>query len=75
MGLRDYRVKRGLSQEQVAKRAGISQPRLSDYEVGRKPIGNMTLDTARALCKALNVSNPLNFYREDSTESPKENKS
>ena len=71
MSLRELRLKRGYSQEQLASKVnGMSGGRIGDYETGRKPIENMTLGTALAICDALRVSNPRKLL-EDS--SPKEN--
>jgi len=45
------RVERGLTQHQVARAMGISQPRVSDIE--RAPLGHVHLDTIRAYISAL----------------------
>ena len=59
MGLRELRLKRGLTQEQLAKKVpGMSRGRVSDFEAGRRNVGNMTLDMALKFCDALRVSNP-----------------
>ena len=59
MGLRELRLKRGLTQEQLAKKVPhMSQKRVSDFEAGRRDVGNMTLDMALKFCDALRVSNP-----------------
>jgi len=48
--LRDLRTARGLSQEELAFRAGMSVPYLSDLERGRSnPSLAMVVDLARAL--------------------------
>lgn len=71
MGLRDLRQKRGYSQEQlVSKVDGMSGGRIGDYETGRRPIENMTLGTALAICDALRVANPRKLLEADT---PKEN--
>jgi transcriptional regulator with XRE-family HTH domain len=44
----------GLSQSEVARLAGIPQPRLSEYERGAKT--DMTLWTAKRLARVLGVS-------------------
>ncbi|WP_207485417.1 helix-turn-helix domain-containing protein [Arenibaculum pallidiluteum] len=48
--LRDLRTAKGLSQEELAFRAGMSSPYLSDLERGRSsPSLAMVVDLARAL--------------------------
>ena len=58
MSLRELRLKRGLTQSQLGEKVGVSQQRLAEYELGKRPIGNMTLDNALRICDALRVSNP-----------------
>ncbi|MBT1175182.1 helix-turn-helix transcriptional regulator [Bifidobacterium sp. LC6] len=58
MGLRELRLKRGLTQQQLGEKVGMSQGNLGDYETGRRPIENMTLGMSLRLCDALRVSNP-----------------
>ena len=66
MSLRSLRLKRGLTQEQLADKVpSMTRGRIGDYETGRRPIGNMTLDTALALCDALRVSNPRRLLDDD----------
>ncbi len=52
--LKQLRELKGLSQNGLAKRAGISQPVISDLE--RDVRQDMTLDTAQRLAKALGVT-------------------
>ncbi|KAA8827236.1 helix-turn-helix transcriptional regulator [Bifidobacterium myosotis] len=70
MSLRELRLKRGLTQQQLGNKVGMTQGRIADFEAGRRSVGNMTLDSALAICDALRVSNPRKLL-EDS--SPKEN--
>lgn len=65
MSLRTLRLKAGLTQEELGKRTGTSRGRIADYETGRYSLDNMTLETAKRLCKALRVRNPLKFYEAD----------
>lgn len=59
MGLRELRLKRGLTQQQLAdKVGGVTRSRIGEYETGNKPIENMTLGTAIRICDALRISNP-----------------
>ncbi len=50
--LRAYRTREGLTQDQLAKLAGIPRRHISDMENGRRPIGK---ENARKLAKALNA--------------------
>jgi transcriptional regulator with XRE-family HTH domain len=52
--LRDLRKQRGLNQDQLAKKAGISKSGLVKFETGQRKEAAMS--TARALAKALQVS-------------------
>lgn len=55
MTMKDERIRRGLTQVELAKLSDIKQPLISDYESGAKPIENMTLGTAVKLARALKV--------------------
>jgi len=50
--IRDARIKMGLSQADLALKAGMKQPDISMIEEGKK---NMTLGTLSGLCKALGI--------------------
>jgi transcriptional regulator with XRE-family HTH domain len=52
MTLRNIRLQKGLTQEQLASLAGIGQAHVSHLECGRR---NLTLRIAKKLAKALNV--------------------
>jgi transcriptional regulator with XRE-family HTH domain len=52
--LKQLREKRGLTQQALAKRAGIAQGYLSELEAGREK--NPGIETLRKLAKALKVS-------------------
>ena len=71
MGLRELRQKRGLTQRELADKAGISHGRIGDYESGRYDVKGMSLDLAVKLCDALRVANPRKLLEADK---PKENK-
>ncbi|MDE5641501.1 helix-turn-helix domain-containing protein [Bifidobacterium castoris] len=58
MNLVELRESRGLTQQQVADAAGMSQQRLSEYERGVRPVSNMTLAQAVRLADALKIRNP-----------------
>ncbi|MCX5681924.1 MAG: helix-turn-helix transcriptional regulator, partial [Candidatus Omnitrophica bacterium] len=50
--VKDARIKKGLSQSQLALRVGMKQPDISQVEEGRK---NITLYTLMRLCKVLEI--------------------
>ncbi|MFC5222178.1 helix-turn-helix domain-containing protein [Bifidobacterium leontopitheci] len=58
MGLRELRQKRGLTQRELAAKAGIPYGRIADAERGARPVANMSLAMACKICDALRVSNP-----------------
>jgi HTH-type transcriptional regulator/antitoxin HipB len=52
--LRQLREVAGLSQSELARRAGIPQPIISRVESGAQP--NLTLEYARRICRVLGVA-------------------
>ncbi|HTW42209.1 MAG TPA: helix-turn-helix transcriptional regulator [Solirubrobacteraceae bacterium] len=50
--LRETRERQGLSQEELARRAGTHQPQISAWETGRKPI---QVEQLAALLRALDM--------------------
>jgi transcriptional regulator with XRE-family HTH domain len=50
------RLARGLSLNELARRAGISQSTLSSVKTGHRQGSNLTLGTARKLAKVLGIS-------------------
>ncbi len=52
--LRALREKRGLSQRELAKAAGLHQPRIVELEAGKR--ANISLDTLERLADALGVA-------------------
>jgi DNA-binding Xre family transcriptional regulator len=52
MAIRDARIRKGLSQKQLALRIGMKQPDISKIEEGKK---NITLFTLTRLCKVLGI--------------------
>ena len=69
MGLKEFRMKRGLTQQQLADKVGMSRPRIAAYESGTNDIANMTLGNALKFCSALRVRNPRKLLDPDSETS------
>lgn len=53
--IRELRVKKGLTQTQLAELAGTGQNRISQYESGDMPVENMTIGQAKKIADALDV--------------------
>lgn len=51
--LREIRISKGLSQYELAKKLGISQQRLSNYEKGKR---KLPVELAIKICRILNVT-------------------
>lgn len=67
MGLKELRLKRGLTQRELAEKVGVSYGRIGDYEQGRYTVGGMSLDLAIKFCDALRVRNPRKLLDSDET--------
>lgn len=67
MGLKELRMKRGLTQRELAEKVGMSGGNISDIESGRRSEANLTLATAIKLCDALKVRNPRKLLDSDET--------
>jgi transcriptional regulator with XRE-family HTH domain len=50
--IKESRIKKGLSQKELALRLGMKQPDVCSIEKGKK---NITLETLTLLCKALDI--------------------
>lgn len=55
MGLAELRKSKNLTQRELAKRSGVSNVTIADYERGVKDTRNMTLRNAIRLADALKV--------------------
>lgn len=55
MKLLDIRKSKGLTQQQAAEAAGMSQQRLSEYERGVRSVSHMSLEQAARLADALKL--------------------
>jgi len=65
MGLRELRLKRGMTQQQLAEKLGVTQQHVAAYENGVNSISNMTLAKALRMCDALHVANPRKLLDDD----------
>lgn len=65
MGLKSLRLKRGLTQKQLAERIGVTRGYVAQFETGVSDINNITLANAVKLCDALKVSNPRKLLEPD----------
>lgn len=54
--IRTLRMASGLTQQQLADAAGVAIRLIQRYEWGETPVGNMPLETAIAIAKALNTT-------------------
>lgn len=67
MGLKELRIKRGLTQRELAEKVGMSGGNIAAIECGRRSEANLTLATAVKLCDALRVRNPRKLLDSDET--------
>lgn len=65
MGMRELRLKRGMTQQQLADKVGVSQPRVAAFETGQRSAGGMSLAVAIRICDALKVRNPRKLLDSD----------
>ena len=65
MGLRELRLKRGMTQQQLAEKVGTTRGSISAIEIGARKEGNLTLAMAVKLCDALLVANPRKLLDDD----------
>ena len=66
MSLKELRVKRGMTQRELADKIGVTRQHIAAYENGVNDISNMTLGKALRLCDALRVRNPRKLLDSDS---------
>lgn len=69
MSMRELRLKRGMTQQQLADKVGMSQSRIAAYESGTNDVSNMTLGNALKFCSVLRVANPRKLLDSDSDSS------
>lgn len=68
MKLKDYRAKAGLTQRQLADRAGVPLSTLSKYESGYKDVNGMALKTAVRIAAALTQTGDVIVFAHDLLE-------
>lgn len=75
MGLRELRQKKQWTQSQLGERIGVDRGRIAEYELGKRPVENMTVGTALKILRATGHARTANtvsrLLLEDA--SPKEN--
>ena len=69
MGLQELRMKRGLTQRELAQRSGVHHVEIAQIETGKRNVRAVSLDTALRLCDALRVRNPRKLLDPDSDSS------
>jgi transcriptional regulator with XRE-family HTH domain len=69
MGMRELRLKRGMTQKQLGDRIGVTQQRIAAFETGQRSAGGMSLDVAVRICDALHVKNPRKLLESESESS------
>ena len=67
--MRELRLKRGMTQQQLADKVGMAQSRIAAYESGTNDVSNMTLGNALKFCSALRIANPRKLLDSDSESS------
>ena len=65
MSLKELRIKRGMTQQQLADKVGVTRQRVAAFETGARGAGGMSLDVAIRFCDALRVSNPRKLLDSD----------
>lgn len=69
MGLKELRLKRGMTQQQLADKIGVTRQRVAAFETGARKTGGMSLDVAVRICDVLKVRNPRKLLDSDSETS------
>ena len=70
MGLRDLRIKQGLTQQQLAEKSGIQRVNVAQFESGTRDLSNASLVTVLRLADTLHVSNPKKLLEPDVLPKP-----
>ena len=67
MGLKELRMKRGLTQRELAERIGVTRQRVAAFETGARETSGMSLGVAIRICDVLKVRNPRKLLDSDSS--------
>lgn len=68
MNLRDLRLKRGLTQRELAAKSGVHHIAIARFESGERDIRTASFGTALRLCDALHVANPRKLLDSEQSE-------
>lgn len=66
MSLKELRMKRGLTQRELAGRIGVTQQCVAAFETGVRKTSGMSLGVAIRICDVLKVRNPRELLDSDS---------
>lgn len=66
MSLKELRMKRGLTQRELAQRSGVHHVEIAQIETGKRNVRAVSLDTALRLCDALKIANPRKLLESES---------
>ena len=66
MGMRELRLKRGMTQQQLADKAEMQRVNIVQFETGARNLRTASFDTALKICDALHVKNPRKLLEDDS---------
>lgn len=69
MGLKELRLKRGLTQRELAEQIGVTRQRVAAFETGARKTSGMSLEVAIRICDVLKVRNPRKLLDSDSDSS------
>lgn len=65
MSLKELRLKRGLTQRELAEKIGVTQQRVAAFETGARKTSGMSLEVAIRICDVLKVRNPRTLLDPD----------
>lgn len=69
MGLKELRLKRGMTQRELAEQIGVTRQRVAAFETGARKTSGMSLEVAIRICDVLKVRNPRELLDSDSDSS------
>lgn len=67
MGLKELRMKRGMTQRELAEQIGVTRQRVAAFETGARKTSGMSLEVAIRICDVLKVRNPRKLLDSDET--------